>query len=161
MDGWMDGWMRDAVAHCSAAARIPPMDNDTALKRVVHGGTILCLDVPQGCVVGIDSKRFVVGPNFAGIKMIPPGTHYLSLRPHKIEDGNTGFVPSSGFFVQIQRGDVVVQRYDPQRELLVSLPDDEAERYAIGACDIDIDCHREISDARTAQASGTSTSTRS
>ena len=112
------------------------MDNDTALKRVVHGGTILCLDVPLGSVVGIDSKRFVVGASFAGIKMIPPGTHLFSLRLHKRDgegDGSTGFVPTCNFFVRIQRGDVVVQRYEPHRELLVPLADEEAERYATGS----------------------------
>jgi hypothetical protein len=56
------------------------MDNNVALQRVVQGGSVLLLDVPEGCVVGIDTKRFLVGKNFAGLKMIPPGLHYIFFR---------------------------------------------------------------------------------
>ncbi|GFY86740.1 AAR2 protein family [Actinidia rufa] len=53
------------------------MDPETALGLVKHGATLLLLDVPQYTLVGIDTQMFSVGPAFKGIKMIPPGPHFV------------------------------------------------------------------------------------
>jgi len=39
--------------------------------------TILCLNVPQGTEFGIDKNCWTVGPKFKGIKLIPPGLHFV------------------------------------------------------------------------------------
>ncbi|KYR01101.1 hypothetical protein DLAC_02201 [Tieghemostelium lacteum] len=51
------------------------MDNDRARELTLHGGTLLCLDVPEGTQIGFDNKLWTSGPLFKGIKMIPPGIH--------------------------------------------------------------------------------------
>jgi A1 cistron-splicing factor AAR2 len=53
------------------------MDSEKALELVKHGATLLFLDVPQYTLVGIDTQIFAVGPAFKGIKMIPPGIHFV------------------------------------------------------------------------------------
>lgn len=82
------------------------MDADTALELVKKGATVLALDVPPNTLFGIDTQVliyfvcvfcifsfllfselylqscvflqiFMAGPNFKGIKMIPPGIHFI------------------------------------------------------------------------------------
>jgi A1 cistron-splicing factor AAR2 len=47
------------------------MDADEARKRA----SLLCLDVPQGTLFGVDLQAWTTGPLFKGVKIIPPGTH--------------------------------------------------------------------------------------
>ncbi|KAF3525075.1 hypothetical protein F2Q69_00050870 [Brassica cretica] len=51
------------------------MDSEKALELVKHGATLLFLDVPQHTLIGIDTQA--IGPAFKGIKMIPPGIHFV------------------------------------------------------------------------------------
>lgn len=44
------------------------------------GASILCLDVPPGISFGIDYMSFTVGERFRGVKMIPPGVHFVYTR---------------------------------------------------------------------------------
>ncbi|PQM36720.1 protein AAR2 homolog [Prunus yedoensis var. nudiflora] len=53
------------------------MDAEMAMELVKHGLTLLFLDVPQHTLIGIDTQMFSVGPDFKGIKMIPPGPHFV------------------------------------------------------------------------------------
>ncbi|GJN12032.1 hypothetical protein PR202_ga30275 [Eleusine coracana subsp. coracana] len=80
-----------------AAAR---MDPEAATELVRKGATLLLLDVPQRTLFGIDTQVFSVGPKFKGIKMVPPGPHfvyYCSPSRHSNE-----FAPTVGFFVTTQ-----------------------------------------------------------
>ena len=54
-------------------------DNVT-IEDLQRNGTILLLDVPQGTEFGIDYASWTVGPKFKGVKLIPPGVHYLHYR---------------------------------------------------------------------------------
>ncbi len=36
--------------------------------------------MPEGTHFSIDCHAFVVGPNFRGVKMIPPGPHFVCYR---------------------------------------------------------------------------------
>eukprot|EP01132_Coremiostelium_polycephalum_P002213 gene2213-2728_t len=54
------------------------MDSEIALKLTKEYGTILCIGVPVGTQIGIDGYSFTTGPNFKGIKMVPPGPHLLT-----------------------------------------------------------------------------------
>ena len=58
----------------------PEMDNETAKRLMSVGGTVVLLDVPAGTEVGIDVNSWNAGPNFKGIKMIPPGIHFVYWR---------------------------------------------------------------------------------
>ncbi len=56
------------------------MDPETALELVQTNAFLLCLDVPQGTEFGLDMHMWTVGPKFKGIKMIPPGIHFMFYR---------------------------------------------------------------------------------
>lgn len=53
------------------------MDQDTAKKLLVEGGTFIFLGVPEETVFGIDMQCWNTEEDFRGIKMIPPGLHYI------------------------------------------------------------------------------------
>jgi len=110
---------------------IPEMDATTAQQLAQEGGTLLCLDVPPGTRFGMDYVSWTVGEKFKGVKFIPPGVHYVHYSPSA--RGSVSVAPLSGFFLQLQRGEVVVKRWDPSLEALVDYEDKEqAERLALG-----------------------------
>lgn len=53
------------------------MDQETAKKLLVEGGTFVFLGVPQETQFGIDMQCWNTEEDFRGIKMIPPGLHYI------------------------------------------------------------------------------------
>ena len=57
-----------------------PMDQETAQRLFAEGGVLLLLDVPERTEFGIDYNSWVVGPKFKGVKMIPPGFHFIFYR---------------------------------------------------------------------------------
>lgn len=110
------------------AAYTVRMDQESARELAEKGGSLLLLDVPQGTALGVDQQTFLVGPNFKGVKMMPPGTHFVSYTPSSAAGG---FGPTTGFFVHLHPGEVVVRRWCAEAEVLQSLPDeDEAGRLA-------------------------------
>lgn len=56
------------------------IDQDIAQVLLTQGATLVLLDVPAGTDVGIDTKSWTTGDNFRGIKMIPPGIHFVHYR---------------------------------------------------------------------------------
>ncbi|KAJ0962740.1 hypothetical protein J5N97_027862 [Dioscorea zingiberensis] len=104
------------------------MDQETALELVKKGATLLLLDVPQFTIFGIDTQMFSVGPLFKGIKMIPPGPHFVYYRPAN-KEGNE-FSPTVGFFITTSYSEVVVRRWNCQEECLVKISEDEECSYA-------------------------------
>lgn len=56
------------------------MNADKAKVLFDEGGTLVFLNVPEGTEFGIDYNSWTVGPNFRGIKMIPPGVHFIYYR---------------------------------------------------------------------------------
>ncbi|KAL0549139.1 hypothetical protein IC582_013620 [Cucumis melo] len=103
------------------------MDPETALELVKHGVTILLLDVPQYTLVGIDTQMFSAGPSFKGIKMIPPGPHFLYYSSSS-RDGRE-FSPITGFFVDAGPSEVIVRRWDQREERLIKVLEEEEERF--------------------------------
>ncbi|KAL6587836.1 hypothetical protein OROMI_000814 [Orobanche minor] len=73
------------------------MDPETALEFVKHGATIILLDVPQYTLIGVDTQMFSSGPNFKGIKMIPPGIHFVYYSSSNRKGSE--FSPFVGFFI--------------------------------------------------------------
>ena len=45
-----------------------------------EGGMLVFLDVPAGTEFGIDYNSWEVGGQFKGVKMIPPGVHFIYYR---------------------------------------------------------------------------------
>lgn len=56
------------------------MSPELAQRLFVEGAFLILLDVPKGTEIGMDYTCWSVGPKFKGIKMIPPGFHFLYWR---------------------------------------------------------------------------------
>eukprot|EP00850_Spirogloea_muscicola_P018863 SM000177S03196 [mRNA] locus=s177:236766:240520:+ [translate_table: standard] len=114
------------------------LDADTARKMAQQGGALLFLDVPPGTWFGMDQQAFVVGPRFKGMKMIPPGPHFVYYRAASRHGADVA--PVIGFFVHLARAQVLVRHWNPQEERLVALHDSaEDERYVRGVRNFDFD----------------------
>ncbi|XP_022727841.1 protein AAR2 homolog isoform X2 [Durio zibethinus] len=113
------------------------MDPEKALELVKSGATLLLLDVPQYTLIGIDTQVFSVGPAFKGIKMIPPGVHFVfystSTRYGK------EFSPIIGFFIDAGRSQVVVRMWDKKEECLLKVSEEEGERYSKAVRSLEFD----------------------
>ncbi|XP_020523331.1 protein AAR2 homolog isoform X5 [Amborella trichopoda] len=114
-----------------------PMNSETALRLVKNGGTILMLDVPRFTLIGIDTQVFSAGPNFKGIKMIPPGPHFVYYSSSN-KDGSE-YAPIIGFFVYISPSEVIVRKWIQQEERLVMLSEDEEECYSMAVKNLEFD----------------------
>ncbi|KAH1108351.1 hypothetical protein J1N35_012119 [Gossypium stocksii] len=115
------------------------MDADKALELVKSGATLLLLDVPQYTLIGIDTQVFSVGPAFKGIKMIPPGVHFV-FYSSSTRDGKE-FSPITGFFIDAGYSQVVVRMWDQQEERLIKVPEEEEERYRQAVRSFEFDKH--------------------
>ena len=56
------------------------MDPQLAERLFHEGAFYIILDVPEGTEIGMDYNYWNVGPKFKGIKMIPPGLHFIYYR---------------------------------------------------------------------------------
>ncbi|KAF5457500.1 hypothetical protein F2P56_021599 [Juglans regia] len=113
------------------------MDADAALELVKRGTTLLLLDVPQYTLIGVDTQMFSVGPSFKGIKMIPPGPHFVYYSSSS-RDGKE-FSPIIGFFVDTCPSEVIVRRWDQQEERLVKVSEEEEESYCQAVKSLEFD----------------------
>ncbi|CAG8484666.1 12093_t:CDS:2 [Dentiscutata erythropus] len=53
------------------------MDQETAQILFDKGAFLLFLDAPEGLEFGIDYNSWQIGPRFKGVKLIPPGLHFV------------------------------------------------------------------------------------
>ena len=56
------------------------MDQELAKSLFAEGAALVLLDVPERTEFGIDYNCWTVGPKFKGVKMIPPGFHFVFYR---------------------------------------------------------------------------------
>ncbi|KAJ8761262.1 hypothetical protein K2173_001318 [Erythroxylum novogranatense] len=115
------------------------MDPETALELVKRGATLLLLDVPQYTLVALDTQVFTVGPAFMGIKMIPPGPHFVYYSS-STGDGKD-FSPITGFFIDVGPSEVIIRQWDQQQEQLVKVLEEEEERFRQGVKSLEFDRH--------------------
>ncbi|XP_009802816.1 uncharacterized protein LOC107793749 isoform X1 [Nicotiana tabacum] len=113
------------------------MEPEAALEFVKQGATMLLLDVPQNTLIGVDTHMFSTGPNFKGVKMIPPGVHFIYYSSSNRE-GNE-FSPIVGFFVDASPSEVIVRKWDSKDERFVKLSEEEEERYAQAVKNLEFD----------------------
>ncbi|KAF3778832.1 AAR2-like protein [Nymphaea thermarum] len=120
------------------------MDAEMAMELVKKGATLLLLDVPQHTLIGVDIQAcmkcppllfspslfslnvnmvFAAGPKFCGIKMIPPGPHFIYYSAAD-RAGNT-FSPITGFFIDASASQVIVRKWNGTEEKFVKLLEDE------------------------------------
>mmetsp|Transcript_65594 Transcript_65594/g.211612 ORF Transcript_65594/g.211612 Transcript_65594/m.211612 type:complete len:425 (-) Transcript_65594:62-1336(-) len=115
------------------------MERTPEVERLTeHGCSVLCLGCPEGMLFGIDYSAWAVGPRFMGVKLVPPGLHYVYCSASAEDVG----VARTGFFLHMRPGDVSVFRWDPEVEELAPLENlDEEARYADGVRCFDFDAH--------------------
>ncbi|CAH2012783.1 unnamed protein product [Acanthoscelides obtectus] len=89
------------------------MDQETARKLYEEGAIFVFLNVPEGTEFGIDMKSWNTGEKFRGVKMIPPGLHYIFYSAVS----NTGdTAPRTGFFHNFRKAEVLVKKWDQVNE---------------------------------------------
>ncbi|XVF20659.1 hypothetical protein REPUB_Repub12eG0020700 [Reevesia pubescens] len=115
------------------------MDPEKALELVKNGATLLFLDVPQYTLIGIDTQVFSAGPAFKGIKMIPPGVHFV-FYSSSTRDGKE-FSPILGFFIDACHSQVVVRSWNQKEERLLKVSEEEEERYSQAVRNLEFDKH--------------------
>ena len=107
------------------------MDQDVAQRLFLEGATLLFLDVPKGTEFGIDYNSWNVGTKFKGVKMIPPGFHFVFYS----SVGKTGdTAPRTGLFHFFKRREIFVKKWDATVEDMVDvvLSEDELDGYRAG-----------------------------
>lgn len=91
------------------------MDQQTARKLYEEGAIFIFLNVPEGTEFGIDMKSWNTGEKFRGVKMIPPGIHYIFYS--SVSDyGDTA--PRTGFFHNFKKSEVFVKKWDKKNECI-------------------------------------------
>jgi A1 cistron-splicing factor AAR2 len=109
------------MAEGSAAYTVRIDDAEQARRLVETGGSLLLLDVPPSTQFGINQQMFLVGPKFRGLKMLPPGPHFVYYSSKSRYGMDTS--PTIGFFLYIRPSQVIVMRWDPQEERIAKLND--------------------------------------
>ena len=69
---------------------------EEARRLVGAGSFILLLDIPAGTDLGVDYKTFTTAERFKGMKMVPPGLHFVFY-------SSSEFSPRMGMFCVLQR----------------------------------------------------------
>lgn len=75
--------------------------------------------VPRGTEFGIDYKSWNVDSEFCGLKMIPPGVHFVYF--------SVKTAPRIGFFHYFKEREIVVRKWDAKSEDMLIGDVDEAE----------------------------------
>lgn len=112
------------------------IDPEIAERILIDGATILILNVPLGTDIGIDLKSWNTGENFKGIKMIPPGFHYVHYSAVN-EFGD--MAPRSGFFHTFKKSELLAKQWDSKESDISteSVPDEMAQRLKANLRDLD------------------------
>ncbi|KAG7307741.1 hypothetical protein JYU34_006316 [Plutella xylostella] len=90
------------------------MDQETAKQLLLDGGTFVFLGVPQETEFGIDMQCWNTDEDFRGIKMIPPGLHYIHYSAKNTKTGDVA--PRSGFMHFFEKKQFLVKMWDKSTE---------------------------------------------
>ena len=93
------------------------MNPDTARQLFESGGILHVLDAPKEMEFGIDMYSWQIGPQFRGIKMIPPGIHFCY---YSERDSQTKQLANrQGFFIEIHQPNemLIVIQWSPSENL--------------------------------------------
>ncbi|XP_021919236.1 protein AAR2 homolog isoform X2 [Zootermopsis nevadensis] len=85
------------------------IDQNLARRLVLEGATLVFLDVPRGTEFGIDMKSWNTGEKFRGVKMIPPGFHYVY---YNAVDSEGDTAPRIGFVHNFKKSEFLVKKWD-------------------------------------------------
>lgn len=91
------------------------MPQELARKLFEEGAILILAGIPIGTEFGIDLKTYKVGENFRGVKMIPPGSHFV----HTAAEGPYGdSALRVGFIHYYKKQEIVIREWDDQNEEL-------------------------------------------
>lgn len=79
----------------------------------LNGAVLIVINLPIGSVFGIDMKVYQIAENFRGLKMIPPGVHFIHYSAVS-KDGSTA--PRTGFFHYFKKGEIIIKKWDNSDE---------------------------------------------
>ena len=71
-------------------------------------GIIVIPDAPSGLDFGVDLMSYETGEKFKGVSMVPLGLHLVY--------HSSGMAPRQGFFIFIQKNDIIVRPWDSVNE---------------------------------------------
>ncbi|KAM4563631.1 protein AAR2 homolog [Odontesthes bonariensis] len=107
------------------------MDPNVAQRLFEEGAILVLLGVPKGTELGIDCKSWQVGPRFRGVKMIPPGLHFLHYCSVNSPSSGGQAGPKKGLFLSLKPKEILLANWDPKEEDLdfsASKNDEEVNR---------------------------------
>lgn len=113
------------------------MDQETAQILFREGATMVCIDVPEGTEFGFDYSSWTTGPLFKGVKMIPPGIHFVYYSARNKQTDEVG--PRTGTFINFEQKSVVVRKWNPIAEELTEdgISADDVQRIQDNLKDLD------------------------
>ncbi|RIA96054.1 A1 cistron-splicing factor [Glomus cerebriforme] len=85
------------------------MDQETAQALFDQGAFLLFLNAPEGMEFGIDFNSWKIGPKFKGMKLIPPGLHFVFYSTSN-KFGTSGL--KTGFFKFYESKELVIKYWD-------------------------------------------------
>ncbi|CAL1605685.1 unnamed protein product [Knipowitschia caucasica] len=104
------------MASSSSSSSSMDMDPDVARNLFVEGATLVLLGVPRGTELGIDCKSWQVGPKFRGVKMIPPGLHFLHYSSVNSPSCGNEIGPKTGRFLTLKQREILLANWDAKEE---------------------------------------------
>ncbi|KAI9204343.1 A1 cistron-splicing factor [Polychytrium aggregatum] len=90
------------------------LDPDTARAVFENGACLLFLDAPANMDFGIDYNSWQIGPKFKGVKLIPPGLHFIYYST--TGSGGTQQLGRTGFFHFFKAKEILVRQWNPEIE---------------------------------------------
>lgn len=113
------------------------LNQEDARRLLLEGGTLLVLDVPEGTNFGIDLKSWETGERFKGVKMIPPGLHFVY---HSAVGQHGDTAPRIGFVHNFKKGEIVLKKWDEEAGEIdhsKTVTDEELQRIRANIYDVD------------------------
>ena len=115
------------------------MDQEKAKQLFENGAIFVFLDVPHNIIFGIDYNCWRTGEKFKGVKMIPPGIHYIYFNAID-QTAKASIGDRTGFFHCFKRNEIVVKKWNNQTETLDTeyvCDEQELERFRANRHDMD------------------------
>lgn len=112
------------------------MDPERANFLFESGAIFVLLNVPPDTEFGIDYNCWRTGPNFKGVKMIPPGWHFVYYSAAN-KNGDVG--SRNGFFYNFKKKEVVAKKWNPKSESIEenAFDDDQIRNFELNKKEMD------------------------
>ncbi|KAI9102677.1 A1 cistron-splicing factor [Phlyctochytrium arcticum] len=115
------------------------MDQQVANALFDKGAIIIFLNAPPNLEFGIDCYAWTTGPKFLGIKLVPPGSHFVYYAAKGAGLGAGGGV-RTGWWRIFKEGEIVVKKWNTDAEDVFEdseMDPDEVERCKLSVREMD------------------------